>query len=82
VAHQEGREIRHFTAAVFDLIALTGDPHTQTEKSNPQYYFRPWKTLLVRTVQDGGESFYIQADHRSSMPTVRALVIERLERAP
>jgi len=82
VAHQEGREIRHFTTAVFDLIALTGDPHTQTEKSNPQYYFRPWKTLLVRTVQDGGESFYIRADHRSSVPTLRALVIERLERAP
>jgi hypothetical protein len=81
VARQEGREIRRFTTAVFDLIAISGDPHAQADKSNPQYYFRPWKTLLVRTVADGGESFYLQADHRSSVPTLRALVIERLERA-
>jgi hypothetical protein len=81
VARQQGREICRFTTAVFDLIGIEGDPRTQADKSNPQYYFRPWKTLLVRTVADGGESFYIEADHRSTVPTLRALVIERLERA-
>jgi hypothetical protein len=68
VAHQEGREIRHFTTAVFDLVALEGDTRQQPPKSDPRYYYRPWKTILVRTVADGGESYYVQGDHRVTVP--------------
>ena len=68
VAHQEGRVIRHFTTAVFDLIPLEGDTRRQAPKSDPRYYYRPWKTILVRTVADGGQSFYIQGDHRLTVP--------------
>lgn len=68
VAHQEGRSIRHFTTAVFDLIPLEGDTRRQAPKSDPRYYYRPWKTILVRTVADGGESFYVQGDHRVTVP--------------
>jgi hypothetical protein len=68
VAHQEGRVIRHFTTAVFDLIPLEGDTRQQAPKSDPRYYYRPWKTILVRTVADGGESFYVQGDHRVTVP--------------
>jgi hypothetical protein len=71
VAHQEGRSIRRFTTAVFDLIPLDGDTRAQAPKSDPRYYYRPWKTILVRTVADGGESFYVQADHRDSVPALR-----------
>jgi hypothetical protein len=79
VAHQEGRVIRHFTTAVFDLVPLEGDPRRQAEKSDPRYYYRPWKTILVRTVADGGESFYVQGDHRVTVPQLcrRALEAER-----
>ncbi|MBI2804870.1 MAG: hypothetical protein HYX68_07810 [Planctomycetes bacterium] len=68
VAHQEGREIRRFTTGVFDLIAIDDDHRTQAPKTDPRYYYRPWKTILVRTVADGGESFYIQGDHRDTIP--------------
>jgi hypothetical protein len=68
VARQEGRAIRKFTTGVFDLIALDGDTHRQAPKSDPRYYYRPWKTILVRTVADGGESFYVQGDHRVTVP--------------
>ncbi len=68
VAHQEGQVIRQFTTAVFDLIPLEGDTRQQAPKSDPRYYYRPWKTILVRTVADGGESFYIQGDHRLTVP--------------
>ena len=27
--------------------------------------------LLVRTVADGGESFYVQGDHRDTLPALR-----------
>jgi hypothetical protein len=68
VAHQEGRFIRRFTTAVFDLLPLEGDTRRQAPKSDPRYYYRPWKTILVRTVADGGESFYVQGDHRVTVP--------------
>jgi hypothetical protein len=68
VAHQEGKSIRRFTTAVFDLIPLEQDTRTEAPKSDPRYYYRPWKTILVRTVADGGESFYIQGDHRVTIP--------------
>lgn len=82
VAHQEGRKIAHFTTAVFDLAPLGPEYHAQPEKSNPFYYFRPWKTILVRTVQDGGESFYIQGDHRRSFPTLYRRILSRNEARP
>jgi hypothetical protein len=70
VAHQEGRDIRHFTTAVFDLLELGPDLHHEASKSDPRYYFRPYKTILVRTVADGGESFYIRGDHRVTFPSL------------
>ncbi len=68
VARQEGREIRRFTTAVFDLVPLEDDYRRQAPKTDPRYYYRPWKTILVRTVADGGESFYVQGDHRLTLP--------------
>jgi hypothetical protein len=70
VAHQEGRVIKHFTTGVFDLIPLEGDTRQQAPKSDPRYYYRPWKTILVRTVADGGESFYVAGDHRETVPAL------------
>jgi hypothetical protein len=70
VAHQEGRVIRNFTTAVFDLVPIEGDTRQQAPKTDPRYYYRPWKTILVRTVADGGESFYLQGDHRVTVPHV------------
>jgi hypothetical protein len=70
VAHQDGKQIRRFTTGVFDLIAIDDDHRRQAPKSDPRYYYRPWKTILVRTVADGGESFYIQGDHRLTVPSL------------
>jgi hypothetical protein len=75
VAHQEGRRICHFTTAAFDLIPIDGDFKGEAPKTNPQYYYRPWKTILVRTVADGGESFYICGDHRQTVPELRRAAI-------
>jgi hypothetical protein len=71
VAQQQGREIRRFTTAVFDLLDLPTDCRTCTPgKDHPLYYFRPWKTILVRTVADGGHSFYFRGDHRQTIPSL------------
>lgn len=71
VAHAEGREIRHFATAVFDMVPIGGDIHKELSKTDPGYYFRPHKTILVRTVADGGRSYYFQADHRASVAALR-----------
>ncbi|MFN9298903.1 MAG: hypothetical protein ACK6DZ_14500 [Acidobacteriota bacterium] len=70
VAHQRGAEIRHFTTAVFDLIPIQGDFRKELPKTDPGYYFRPQKTILVRTVADGGESFYFCGNHRATLPAL------------
>jgi hypothetical protein len=79
VAHQEGRTIRQFTTAVFDLIPLEGDTRQQAPKSDPRYYYRPWKTILVRTVADGGQSFYVQGDHRVTVPHLHRAAVQALD---
>ena len=68
VAKQQGKTIGHFTTAVFDLLPLEGqDIHEEPSKSDPRYYFRPWKTIMTRTVADGGESFYVQGQHKDTV---------------
>lgn len=67
-AHQRGDKIIRFTTAVFDLLPLEGLNVRETPpKSDPRYYFRPWKTILARTVADGGESFYVEGEHRKTV---------------
>jgi len=71
VAHQEGRTIGHFTTAVFDLLDLEDkDVNEAPPKSDPRYYFRPWKTILARTVADGGEGYYVQGVHKETVPAL------------
>ncbi len=68
VARQESRDISRFTTAVFDLMPLRDDTRQPAPKSDPRYYYRPWKTILVRTIADGGESYYVEGDHRVTIP--------------
>lgn len=76
VAHQHGLEIRHFATAVFDVVPIGGDIHQELPRTDPGYYFRPHKTILVRTVADGGESFYIRGRHRDTLPALRRKLIQ------
>jgi hypothetical protein len=77
VARQEGRSIRRFTTAVFDLVPIHGDYRKELPKTDPGYYFRPHKTILVRTVAEGGESFYFCGDHRATLPALWRLLREQ-----
>lgn len=76
VARQESREIRDFTTAVFDVVPIRGDARHELRKTDPGYYFRPHKTILVRTVADGGESYYFCGEHRATLPALWRAVLE------
>lgn len=78
VARQQGQSLHHFTTAVFDLVDLPasfrdGPPG----KDHPLYYYRPWKTILVRTVADGGASYYFCGDHRQTVPSLWQCITHR-----
>lgn len=70
VAHQKSKVIKHFTTLVCDLYDLPEDFREEPPRNNPAYYFRPWKTMLVRTVADGGISFYIKGKHADTIPAL------------
>lgn len=78
IAHQEGRTIRHFVTAVFDLIPLGEDLSAEPPKDDPRYYYRPYKTILVRTVADGGRSYYFRGQHRETVPALYCQIISEL----
>ncbi|HBR01538.1 MAG TPA: hypothetical protein DD738_02900 [Ruminiclostridium sp.] len=75
-AHQKGQQIKHFTTAVFDIQPVSEAGYNEAPpKTDPKYYFRPWKTILARTVADGGKSFYIRGLHRDTLPSLAKLAI-------
>jgi len=64
----EGRTMAGFTTLVTDLAALPEDPQNQApQKNDARYYFRPWKTMLVRCVADG-RGLYVQGRHEDTIP--------------
>ena len=79
VARQTNQQISDFTTAVFDLVQLPANyregPPT---KDHHQYYYRPWKTILVRTVADGGQSYYFGVDHRVTIPNLWSMAVDRM----
>ncbi len=80
VAHQQHKSISDFTTAVFDLLPMVDQTLQEVPpKTDPMYYFRPWKTILARTVKEGGKSYYIWGDHGDTVPNlaVRALKLDQ-----
>ena len=78
VGVQRGEAINTFTTAVFDLTDLGPDIHHEAPKTEAAYYFRPFKTLLVRTVADGGESFYVRGMYRRTLAALYQDIRKRL----
>ena len=76
VANQENRKIDDITTAVFDLLPIDAtDAAATPPKSDPRYYFRPWKTILARTVADGGKSYYIEGAHDVTLPALYGAIM-------
>jgi hypothetical protein len=77
-AASEGREIRRFTSAVFDLADIPAEAAEEPASDRPEYYYRPLKTILLRTVRDGGRSFYFRGDHRATIPALFASLADAM----
>ena len=77
IAAQRGEEIRHFTTANFDLIDFT-DFQEEGKPTDAHYYHRPKKTILIRTVKDGGESYHISGDFSVTVPKLYRLITKSI----
>jgi len=77
VAHSESTSISNFVTLVCDLHDIPDNYFEEPPKSNPFYYFRPWKTMLVRTVSDGGRSYYVKGKHNTTIPGLWTAIIHQ-----
>ena len=76
VAMQNGRQIASFSTLVTDLAQLPINHSSEASKNEHLYYFRPWKTLLSRTITEEGKSFYVQLPHKLSVPQIWTATVE------
>ncbi len=79
-ARQKGKKISKFLTLVCDLKRLPRNYHKEPSPDHPDYYFRPWKTMLIRTIEDDGISFYAQGSHSETIPQLWTAVILEMER--
>jgi len=88
IVHPEGKKINNFTTGVFDLVDL-GNWRKEKDIVNylknktlrdERYYFRPLKSILIRTVKDGGKSFYIKGDFNMTIPAFYHSIIKLLSK--
>ena len=63
-------QVTNFSTLVCDLKSLPPNYHQESSKKSPLYFFRPWKTMLVRTNDNKGQSYYVQGDHRQTIPAL------------
>jgi hypothetical protein len=70
VARQDGGSIARFFSLVCDLAELKPDVSREPLGDDPRYYFRPWKTLLTRTVTSGGSGHYVRGRHEQTIPAL------------
>ncbi len=77
VARQEGRESAQFTTLVCDLRNLPDQYHCEPDRGHPDYYFRPWKTMLVRTTSSGGQSYFVCGHHAQTVPELWTAVVSK-----
>jgi hypothetical protein len=72
--------VDNFYTAVLDLQQVQGGWWNEPKvKTDPAYYFRPWKTILSRALSGTGKSYYIQGHFAESIPRLRNKIVQEME---
>jgi hypothetical protein len=80
-ARRQGEKISNFTALVCDLTELPANHRTEALQSDHRYYFRPWKTMLVRTVEDTAKGYYVKGRHDETFPQLWSAITQESRNA-
>jgi len=76
VSNQKSEKLNNFTTLVCDLHDLPENINSLPMKDEPLNFFRPWKTILVRTIADGGKSFYLKGRHEKTIPSLWSALMD------
>jgi hypothetical protein len=68
LARQAGATIADFDTLVCDLAELPASLQIAPDMQAAHYYFRPWKTILFRTVAGKGQGYYVRGLHAETVP--------------
>ena len=68
----EGKKICSFITANFDFVDT--DLICEGKPDEASYYYRPRKTILFRSIKDGGKSYSIAGDFRKTIPCLHQLL--------
>ncbi len=71
VARNLGHPAARLTTANFDIVPL-GEYRTApvTDEVRPEFYYRPWKNIVVRPASLGGKGFHIEGRHQDTLPAL------------
>ncbi len=75
VAARRGAKVENFVSLVCDLLDLPRDCSREPVRDDPRYFFRPWKTMLARTVAGGGMGLYVKGSHRVTFPQLWSAIV-------
>ena len=56
------------------MPTTTTDFQDEGAPTDAHYYHRPKKTILIRTVKDGGEGYHISGDFSVTVPQLYRLI--------
>lgn len=66
----------HITTGMLDFVQLPENWRDgEASEGDAAYYYRPWKSILLRTVADGGQSFYVGGQHTETVPKLWKAII-------
>lgn len=81
ISRNLGFKVEKFTTANFDLKPLE-DFRRPRKSSEPDYYYRPLKNIVIRPPSMGGKGFHITGDHVVTIPNLHHLIASRIQRQP
>ncbi len=81
IARNLGHPVKRFTTANFDVVKL-GDYRDAViqDEIRPEYFYRPWKNIVVRPPSLGGKGFHLEGKHQDTMPVVYDRLLRTLAR--
>ncbi|TYP48722.1 hypothetical protein [Thermosediminibacter litoriperuensis] len=79
ISRNLGYTVKDITTANFDIIPL-GDYRKEVGQDHFHYYYRPRKNIVNRPTSLGGRGFYIEGNHKATIPNLYNKIMKRLNR--
>jgi hypothetical protein len=78
ISRNLGYPTYRITTANFDLVDA-GDLTIKVGYSDPVYYYRPRKNIVIRPTSKGGKGWHFCGDHKVTIPNIYKRIIEKLQ---